>query len=76
MSLNHIAFMDKKQYIAPQLSSVTFRNERGYTGSDVASGLTNKIEMLFLEQNGHKQEVETFSKHNDWRSGDDNSFWQ
>lgn len=68
--------MEKKTYTAPQLTSVAFHNEQGYVVSDAQSGITNRLEMLFHEQDNKKEEVETLSKHNDWRSGEDNSFWQ
>ena len=68
--------MEKENYTAPQLTSIAFRNEQGYSVSDPQSGLTNRLEMLFFEQDDQKKEVESFSEHNDWKSGVDNSFWQ
>lgn len=55
---------DKKKYIAPLLTVVTFRMEHGYAGS-----LT-----LFTAMDIEEQQMEDYQVGNNWVSGS-NSFW-
>jgi hypothetical protein len=57
----------KEQYIAPQLTVVKFKMERGFASS---SPVLN--EMLFWET-GESEQVETYSEHNVWTENGD--FW-
>ncbi len=62
---------DKKQYIAPQLTVVTFKTERGY----VASGtpVTGFLE-LFDRETAEAQTQESWSEHGTWDNSGDNFF--
>lgn len=67
--------MNKKTYLAPQLTVVSFRNEKGYASSNpVGLPLTDRLELLFMQNGNEYRETETFSVHNDWTE-ENGSFW-
>ena len=68
--------MEKKDYIKPELTVVTFRTERGYTLSGEIQGTprTGFLELMLME-NENYHETESFSTHNTWTQGNSSSFW-
>ena len=60
---------EKKPYVAPRLTAVTFRCERGYA----ASGPLQELDMWLFESDGNEQ-MENYSTHSGWESSD-NHFW-
>lgn len=58
---------DKKSYVAPQLTVVTFKTERGFAGS---------INLLFwlASQNSNYEQLETYETGNGWSEGN-TTFW-
>lgn len=59
----------KKDYMAPQLTVVTFKAEVGYAGSHTMEMLT------FWDDAQESEQMETYSMVDGWGSGDNNSFW-
>ena len=55
----------KNQYIAPELTVVEFKVERGYV-------LSNFADLLFWESTDNEQ-VEAYQEHDIWNDG--NGFW-
>ena len=68
--------MEKKTYIAPALTVVTFRAERGYSLSGTPEGTPRDgfLELMFMD-NDNYQETETFSQHSTWTQENSSSFW-
>lgn len=60
----------KKEYIAPQLTVVTFRTEQGYAASNIFSSLVFWEE---LDMPG-EEHVESYTDHDVWNDG--NGFWE
>lgn len=58
---------NKKEYIAPQLTVVSFEVEMGFTAS---SPIFNQ---LFFWDIGLSEQVETYSEHSTWN--DESGFW-
>lgn len=65
--------MAKKTYIHPQLTVVTFRNEKGYATSPFQ--LYGNVELLNRRGGGGYEEVESFDEHDSWRSDNQSAFW-
>ena len=61
----------KKHYISPCLTVVRFKTERGFA----ISGLIDQ--MLFWEEetDGANDQVQSYTRHNDWSNDAGNSFW-
>ncbi len=57
---------DKKQYMAPQLTVVTFRAERGYASSIISS--------VSLWESPEAEQMESYNQREGWTSGSD-GFW-
>lgn len=66
--------MAKKDYIAPKITTITFKNERGYATSGAFSTAMLLIMTDRIGGGGANQETETFSVHDDWTEGSGN-FW-
>ena len=68
--------MEKKTYIAPVLTVVTFRAERGYILSGAPEGTPRDgfLELMLMD-NGNYQETETFSQHSTWTQESSSAFW-
>ncbi|MCR5821673.1 MAG: hypothetical protein K6F85_01975 [Bacteroidales bacterium] len=62
--------MNKKAYIQPKITVVTFAVERGYA-------ISNPITSLFFydEMNETTQAAESFSLRESWTNDDNNHFW-
>ncbi|MBQ8704606.1 MAG: hypothetical protein IJ524_09575 [Bacteroidales bacterium] len=58
---------DKKEYMAPQLTVVSFKSERGYAGS---------VDLLFwlAIQNSSSEQMEAYETGNGWTEGN-TTFW-
>lgn len=56
----------KKEYTAPQITTISFRSEVGYAGSALS-------QMFFWDAFDSKQ-VEDYTQHNTWNDG--TSFWE
>ncbi len=67
----------KKEYIAPALTVVTFRQERGYALSGEPQGTprTGFLELMLMDNNDNYRETETFSTHDTWTQSNGNAFW-
>ncbi len=67
----------KKEYIAPALTVVTFRQERGYALSGESQGTprTGFLELMLMDNNDNYRETETFSTHDTWTQSNGNAFW-
>lgn len=67
----------KKEYIAPALTVVTFRQERGYVYSGETQGTprTGFLELMLMDNNDNYRETETFSTHDTWTQSNGNAFW-
>lgn len=67
----------KKEYIAPALTVVTFRQERGYALSGELQGTprTGFLELMLMDNNDNYRETETFSTHDTWTQSNGNAFW-
>lgn len=63
----------KKSYITPILTVVLFKAEQGYAQSD--SGIVDQ--MLFWQEENHSDndQVQSYSRHDDWTNDGSNSFW-
>ena len=74
--------MDRKPYIQPVLTAVTFLVERGFAESlpvgMLGTPLENHIEMLmYMPGDGDDyHETEVFQRHETWVQGENGSFWQ
>lgn len=68
--------MEKKTYIAPALTVVTIRAERGYILSGAPEGTPRDgfLELMLMD-NGNYQETETFSQHSTWTQESSSAFW-
>lgn len=58
---------NKKAYIAPRLTVVSFKSERGYAGS------INLLFWLAIQHNEHEQ-MEAYETGNGWTEGN-STFW-
>ncbi len=69
--------MCHKSYIAPTLTIVTIRSERGYAlSSTEGTPLADRLELMMYEQgNGTYRETEVFSTHDTWVKSNSESFW-
>ncbi|MBR1793022.1 MAG: hypothetical protein IJ764_05220 [Bacteroidales bacterium] len=71
--------MEKKQYIAPQLTVVSIRPERGYAFSALSEAteyINQEIMMLTLENNGNDtRTIESFDYQGGWSESDGDGFW-
>lgn len=59
---------EKETYIAPAITVVRFKVEQGFQ----ASG----IPLFLLLRSTEESHTESFSTHDDWGTGGDNSFWE
>lgn len=57
---------EKKQYVAPELTVVTFKTERGYA-------LSGALESLSFWETGDADQMEDYSEHSDWHES--GGFW-
>ena len=63
-------------YIKPTLTIVDFHIERGYTLSLPTEVMEPvQMELLFLEENGQQQGMETFEQRSGWVDDESNSFF-
>ena len=64
---------NKKSYITPILTVVLFKAEQGYALS--GSGIVDQ--MLFWQEENHNNndQVQNYSRHDDWTNDGSNSFW-
>lgn len=62
---------NKKEYIAPQLTVVTFKNERGY-GASNGTPLADFFQLF--DGNDEQQAQESWSEHSTWGSSGDSFF--
>lgn len=58
---------NKKEYIAPQLTVVSFTVERGFTASNPI------LDQLMFWNNEPSEQVEDYTEHSIWNDGD--GFW-
>lgn len=69
----------KKKYIAPTLSVVSFRNERGYASSSIVTPLEEQINLMLVmeeeEQEHYHNSIQDFTTHDTWLRDEDDSFW-
>ncbi len=63
----HIFMEKKKEYVAPQLTVVSIKVEKGFTASNPI------LNQLFFWETGQINQVEDYSEHSAWN--DDNGFW-
>ena len=68
----------KKKYIAPGLTVVTFRMERGYAAS-LPEQLNQQVDLMLMmesnEERSYHNNIYDFETHPDWTDGNDESFW-
>lgn len=60
---------NKKEYIAPQLTTVSFNVENGF----VLSGNQVLDQMILWDNSDDSQQVEDYQQHSIWNDG--NGFW-
>ncbi len=63
--------MNKKAYIQPKITVVTFAVERGYANSMTLTSLL----FPYDEMSETTQAAESFSSHGTWTNDGDNHFW-
>ena len=61
----------KKVYLAPALTVVQVRAEKGYADS---GHLTESIDIFFLDHSTER-ETETFTTHDSWTQNNQDGFW-
>lgn len=71
--------MIKKKYIAPGVTVVSFRNERGYASSGVMAPLEEQINLMLVmeeeESEHYHNSIQDFTTHDTWLRDEDDSFW-
>ena len=72
--------MMKKKYIAPGVTVVSFRNERGYASSSIVTPLEEQINLMLVmeeeESEHYHNSIQDFTTHGTWLRDEDDSFWQ
>lgn len=61
----------KKLYITPSLTVVRFKTERGFA----VSGIIDQLRFWEDENHEANDQVQSYTRHNDWSNDAGNSFW-
>lgn len=63
---------NKKSYLAPQLTAVSFKSERGFANS---TGESVPYTLHLFDGYSNGERMESYSTRSGWGDGDGNSFW-